>query len=107
MQQVVITGSHSNWNPVKLGVPQGSLLRPTLLLMNINDLPDVIMHSKLAIFADDSKRFRVIKDATSDFVGTQDDLNTCSEWSTMNEIFFQPIKCLNLRISRKRKSPNR
>ena len=65
------------------------------------------MHSKLVIFADDSKCFRVIKHASDEFVGIQDDLNTLSEWSTTNEIFIQPSKCLNLRISRKRNSPNR
>ena len=96
MQRVVNNGSYSNWNLVKSGVPQGSLLGPTIFLMHINDLPNVIIHSKLAMFAGDSECFRVIKDASSDFVGTQDDLNALSEWSTTNEIFFQPSKCLNL-----------
>ena len=75
--------------------------------MCINDLPNVIMHSKLAMFADDSKCFRVMEDASSDFVGIQDDLNALSEWSTMKKISFQPSRCLNLRISRKRNSPDR
>ena len=74
MQRDVINGSYSNWNPVKSGVPQGSLLGPTLFLMYINDLPNVTMHA--AMLADD---------ASSYFVGIQDDLNTLSEWSTTNE----------------------
>ena len=53
VQRVFINGSYSNWNPAKSGVPQGSLLGPTLFLMYMNDLPNAIMHSKLATFADD------------------------------------------------------
>ena len=107
LQRVVINGSYSNWNPLKSGVAQGSLLGPTLFLLYINDLPNVIMHSKLALFADDSKCFKAIKDGSSDFLSIQDDLNALSNWSTANEIYFQPLKCLNLRISRKRNSPDR
>ena len=32
----------------------------------------------------------------------QSDLDSLSEWSTINELDFQPHKCENLRISRKR-----
>ena len=59
------------------------------------------------MFADDSKCFRVIKYASSDFVGIHDNLNAPSEWSTTNETFSQSFKCLNLRIPRKRNSTDR
>ena len=36
-----------------------------------------------------------------------DDLDSLSAWSVSNEPFFQPTKCVNLRISRKRISPPR
>ena len=107
MQRVVINGASSNWNPLKSGVPQGSLLGAILFLVYINDLPNVISHCKLAMFADDSKCFKIIHNNNSDFADIQKDLAALTNWSLANEIYFQPAKCLNLRISRKRNCPER
>ena len=49
---VVLDGKSSQEYPVNAGIPEGSILGPTLFLLYINDLPDVICD--LAIYADDT-----------------------------------------------------
>ena len=55
-QRVTVNGAHSGWSQVKSGIPQGSVLGPTLFTIFINDLPNVIKNS-VYIFADDTKIF--------------------------------------------------
>ena len=50
---MVLDGKSSQEHPVNAGVPQGSILCPTLFLLYINDLPDDII-SNIAICADDT-----------------------------------------------------
>ena len=49
---VVVDGKSSKEYPVNVGVPQGSILGPTLFLLYINDLADVVCD--IAIYADDT-----------------------------------------------------
>ena len=51
--RVVLDGKSSQEYPVDAGVPQGSILCPTLSLLYINDLPDDVI-CDFAIYADDT-----------------------------------------------------
>ena len=51
--RVLLDGKSSQEYPVNAGVPQGTIIGPTLFLLYINDLPDDVI-CDIAIYADDT-----------------------------------------------------
>ena len=98
MQQVVINGVCSEWEKVRSGVPQGSVLGPVLFLLFINDLPEEAI-SELLLYADDAKIYRVIR-SDEDREILQKDLHAMSLWADKWLLSFHPDKLKKLTISR-------
>ncbi len=57
----IVENGKSEWANVTSGIPQGSVLALTVIVIFINDLPDVVT-STVQIFADDTKIYRTVND---------------------------------------------
>ena len=90
-QAVVVDGSCSQFEHVRSGVPQGSVLGPCLFLTYINDLPANI-RSKTRLFADDTALDKTIE-AISDTVILQEDLVQLEDWERQWDMEFHALKC--------------
>jgi hypothetical protein len=103
-QSVVVEGETSTSIPVESGVPQGSVLGPSLFLFYINDMPDGIQ-STVQLFADDIIAYVIIS-SDADAANLQQDLDKLAEWESKWLMKFHPEKCNVLTISKKR-SPSK
>jgi len=103
-QRVSINNCLSDLLPVTSGVPQGSILGPILFIIYINDLPSVVIHSKLLLFADDAKCYRSIHNPL-DSHSLQLDLDSLTIWSHKNHLYFKPAKCNSIRFRPNPHSP--
>ena len=101
----LIRGTASSSQKVTSGVPQGSVLRPVLFLIFINDLPLKVL-SPLSLFADDSKIFTRIVDgnkvnnvhANAGSETLQQDLVSVVEWAKKWKMEFNIDKCKIMHI---------
>ena len=97
-QYVSINENHSEMLNVTSGVPQGSVLGPTLFVYFINDLPSVAQNIT-KIFADDTKLYSKIT-SEDDYLSLQDDINSLVKWSEKWKMKFNSDKCKMLHLGR-------
>ena len=90
-QRVRVEDSLSAWRPVTSGIPQGSVLGPTLFLCFINDLPTVVT-GIVALFADDSRLYGTCA-TDSECASLQEDIDQVYRWSEQWQLPFNDAKC--------------
>ena len=83
---------------VTSGVPQGTVLGPSLFLMNINDLPSCINHSTTRPFADDCIIYRHVR-SQEDARLLQEDINAIQKWASLWLMRFNISKCCSLHFT--------
>jgi len=99
-QRVVISGEASEWEQVKSGVPQGSLLGPVLFSIYINDIDLLVELLTLLIkFADDTKVANTIR-SPEDAARLQACLDALMAWAAKWGMAFNTAKCKVMHLGR-------
>ena len=98
-QFVKINNSVSHKLDVISGVPQGSVLGPTLFIYFINDLPEVIEKSKVKVFADDTKVYNGVCNNV-DVESLQNSIDEMYLWTQQWLLKFNKEKCKVLHLGK-------
>ena len=99
LHYVAINWSCSETLPVLSGVPQGSILKPLLFIIYINDLPECAAVASMFLFADDTKCAHAVTDI-ADCHYLQRDLNALSDWSLQWNLLFNQAKCVHVTFTK-------
>ena len=99
-QRVKVGNMHSEWASLSCGIPQGTVLGPTLFLVFINDLPTNLV-GKPSIFADDSTVFSRGNNKLETCQALSKDLDSAQDWAVTWGMLFNADKSEWLQITSK------
>ena len=88
-QRVVLNGQNSSWTSIEAGVPQGSILGPTLFLIYINDLSDDLT-TNVKLSADDTSLFSIVHNMNASTTNLNNDLNKIKNYAIQWKMNFNP-----------------
>lgn len=74
-QQTQTGESMSNFQQITNGVPQGSLLGPTLFSIYTRDLPGAVRSDQIQMYADDMTAYEIQESADNVSIALQKNLN--------------------------------
>ena len=107
-QSTVIGDSQSNLLAIPSGVPQGTVLGPTLFSLFINDLPQAICDGTTILFADDTTIYVIGNDISAINKSLCSSLHLADEWLQTNHLSLNinKTKTMLIRSSRKKNVPS-
>ena len=94
-----------DFGKISCGVPQGSILRPLLFLIYVNNMPQVVK-SNLLLYADDSYLMYPHKDIAKIGKILQEDFENICDWFVNNKlsIHFGDDKTKSIYFASKRRA---
>ena len=91
-QRVKIGSTCSSWQEIKSGAPHGSVLRPFLFNLSINDFFYDMQHSQVCNFADKKTINACGKNLDSVILNIEKDMKIAIDWYQDNEMVANPEK---------------
>ena len=103
-QRVCIKVVASLWKFITAGVPQGSILGPTLFLIYFNDIVKDL-RCNIRLFANDTSLYVIVENPVSAALQLNTDLSLIYKWAKTWLVDFHPNKTVSLIQSRKLLKP--
>ena len=87
VQRVTVNGKTADWECIRAGVPQGSILGPLFFLIDINDLA-TDLKSSVKLFVDDTSLFSIASDPLETASILNKDLDIFQGWAEQWKMAF-------------------
>ena len=98
-QQVNLQGILSSTQPCPSGVPQGSVISPSLFNVHINDLEDAapsLINIDMCKYADDCTQYQIVEKGMCSIM--QEAVNELDRWAETNKMVLNPRKTKDMWI---------